>query len=98
MRTLLRPWRSLTRSPLRRAFSVVGAALAIVLWLGLAPSALGGSSTYVTTYGISMEPVLHKGDLAIVRAQPSYHVGDIVAYNSASLHTIVLHRIIAREG
>ncbi|MEY2426972.1 MAG: hypothetical protein QOI61_2544 [Actinomycetota bacterium] len=98
MRTLLRPLRSLTRSPLRRAFSIVSAALGIVLWLALAPTALGGSSTYVTTYGISMEPVLHKGDLAIVRAQPSYHVGDVVAYNSESLHTIVLHRIIGRDG
>jgi signal peptidase I len=98
MKTLLRPWRSLTRSPLRRAFSIAGAALGVVCWLALAPAALGGSSTYVTTYGASMEPTLHRGDLAIVRAQPSYRVGDIVAYRSASLHTIVLHRIIGRDG
>ncbi|MEY2447668.1 MAG: hypothetical protein QOH79_1144, partial [Acidimicrobiaceae bacterium] len=98
MRFLLRPWRSLTRSPLRRAFSAIGVALGVVLWLALAPAALGGSSTYVTTYGISMEPTLHRGDLAIVRAQPAYHVGEIVAYHSDSLHAVVLHRIIAREG
>jgi signal peptidase I len=98
MRFLLRPWRSLTRSPLRRAFSLIGAALGVVLWLALAPAALGGSSTYVTTYGISMEPTLHRGDLAVVRAQPSYHVGDIVAYRSETLHTVVLHRIIGRDG
>ncbi len=98
MKTLLRPWRRLTRSPLRRAFSIVGAALGVVCWLALAPTALGGSSTYVTTYGTSMEPTLHRGDLAIVRAQPSYRVGDVVAYRSDSLHTIVLHRIIGRDG
>ncbi|MEY2460346.1 MAG: hypothetical protein QOG30_2176, partial [Acidimicrobiaceae bacterium] len=98
MQTLLRPWHSLTRSPLRRAFTLAGAALGVVLWLALAPAALGGSSTYVTTYGISMEPILHKGDLAIVRPQPEYRVGDIVAYKSESLHTVVLHRIIGRDG
>ena len=98
MRALLRPWRSLTRSPLRRALFILGAALGVVGWLALAPTALGGSSTYVTTYGTSMEPALHRGDLAIVRAQPSYSVGDVVAYRSESLHTIVLHRIIGRDG
>jgi hypothetical protein len=45
-----------------------------------------------------MQPTLHNGDLAIVRAQPSYRVGDIVAYHSDSLHTMVLHRIIGRDG
>lgn len=67
-------------------------------WLAFAPTALGGSSTYVTTYGTSMEPTLHRGDLAIVRERPAYRVGDVVAYRSASLHTIVLHRIIGRTG
>lgn len=88
----------LTRTPLRHALRVVGAALGVVFWLALAPTALGGSSTYVTTYGTSMEPALHQGDLAIVRAQPSYRVGDIVAYRSSSLRAIVLHRIIGRDG
>jgi hypothetical protein len=45
-----------------------------------------------------MEPLLHKGDLAIVRAAPSYHVGDVVAYHSSTLRTVVLHRIIGRDG
>lgn len=88
----------MTTSPLRRALPVVGAVFGVVFWLALAPTQLGGSSTYVTTYGTSMEPALHRGDLAIVRAQSSYRVGDIVAYRSASLHTIVLHRIIGRDG
>ena len=98
MRTLLRPRRSLTRSPLRRALSLAGAAMSVVCWLAFAPTSLGGSYNYVTTYGTSMEPTLHRGDLAIVRAQPAYRVGDVVAYRSSVLHTIVLHRIIGRDG
>jgi signal peptidase I len=68
------------------------------LWFYLAPSQLGGSTTYVVTHGISMEPRFHTGDLALVRSQSTYHVGEIVAYHSKVLNTIVLHRIIARNG
>ena len=68
------------------------------LWFWFAPVPLGGSTTYVVTRGISMEPRFHTGDLAIVRSQSSYHVGEIVAYHNNMLHTIVLHRIIGREG
>ncbi len=45
-----------------------------------------------------MEPRFHTGDLALVRAQSSYHVGEVVAYDSRMFHTIVLHRIIGRDG
>ena len=92
------PRNRLGKPPLRRAVQAAGAAIGVVFWLALAPTALGGSSTYVTTYGTSMEPAIHRGDLAIVRAEPSYRVGDIVAYRSDSLHTTVLHRIIGRNG
>ena len=68
------------------------------LWFWFAPVPLGGSTTYVVTRGISMEPRFHTGDLALVRSQSSYHVGEIVAYHSKMLHTIVLHRIIGRAG
>lgn len=64
-------------------------------WFFFAPTQLGGSTTYVQTYGTSMEPHYHAGDLAIVRAAGSYHVGEIVAYRNAMLgNHIVLHRII----
>jgi signal peptidase I len=46
------------------------------------------------TAGVSMQPLLYKNDLAIVRAQSTYHVGDVVLYNSAVLGRPVLHRII----
>jgi len=68
------------------------------LWFWLAPIGLGGSTSYVVTHGVSMEPRIHTGDLAIVRSQSGYHVGEIVAYDNRMLHTIVLHRIIGRAG
>ena len=68
------------------------------VWFWFAPAPLGGSSTYVVTHGVSMEPRFHTGDLAIVRSRGSYHVGEVVAYHNRMLHTIVLHRIIARAG
>ncbi len=83
----------------RRLLSGALALIALgLLWYYFAPVALGGSTTYVVTDGISMEPRFHTGDLALVRSQSSYHVGEIVAYNSKVYHTVVLHRIIARAG
>jgi hypothetical protein len=45
-----------------------------------------------------MEPRFHTGDLAIVRPASQYKVGDVVAYWSTMLHTVVLHRIHAIHG
>ncbi len=73
----------------------------VVLFVGfmtLAPQQIGGPVDYVVTHGISMQPRFHAGDLAIVREADQYQVGDIVAYNSATLHTVVMHRIVAQEG
>ena len=68
------------------------------LWLFFAPGSIGGSTSYVVTDGVSMEPRFHSGDLALVRSQDSYRVGQIVAYHSRALHTVVLHRIVALAG
>ncbi|MGD0452592.1 MAG: signal peptidase I [Solirubrobacteraceae bacterium] len=68
------------------------------LWFYFAPAPLGGSTSYVVTHGVSMEPRFHTGDLALVRSQSSYRVGEIVAYQNKMLHTVVLHRIIGRDG
>jgi signal peptidase I len=83
------------RSGLLSAALVV---LAVLAWLLLAPTSIGGESSYVTTSGTSMAPRFHTGDLAVVRAAKDYRVGQIVAYRSALLHRVVLHRIIARRG
>lgn len=71
--------------------------LATVAWLTLAPTGIGGPISYVTTSGDSMAPRFHTGDLALIRRADRYRVGDIVAYTSPQLHTIVLHRIVARD-
>ncbi|MGH2862652.1 MAG: signal peptidase I [Solirubrobacteraceae bacterium] len=68
-------------------------------WFYLAPTQIGGSTRYMITHGISMQPMLHTGDLAIVRPAGNYKVGEVVAYHSTLLHTVVLHRIHAiRDG
>lgn len=80
-----------------------GAALAAVVlaagWWFLAPAQLGGRTAYAVTFGVSMEPHFRRGDLVVLRARPSYAVGDVVAYRSRDLGRNVLHRIIAiRNG
>ncbi|MCW2523769.1 MAG: hypothetical protein JWO63_2104 [Frankiales bacterium] len=73
------------------------AVIVALLILGLYfawPVSLGGSTAYIVTHGTSMEPRFHTGDLAIMRVSSQYHVGDIVAYHSDALHTVVMHRIV----
>ncbi|TFV86250.1 signal peptidase I [Blastococcus sp. CT_GayMR16] len=79
------------------SISALSALVLAAVWL-LWPLALGGSTTYVSTHGISMEPRFHTGDMAILRSAGSYAVGDVVAYQSASLDTVVMHRIVALDG
>ncbi|WP_051515887.1 signal peptidase I [Candidatus Blastococcus massiliensis] len=62
------------------------------------PVQLGGATTYVSTYGISMEPGFSTGDLAVLRPADSYEVGDVVAYHSEILDTKVMHRIVDVDG
>ena len=73
---------------------VVAAAVLLGAWIFLAPTKLGGTSTYSITDGISMNPLLYKGDFAVIRSQSSYHVGDVVLYQSQVLHRPVLHRCV----
>jgi signal peptidase I len=87
--------RTRLRSRLLTAALVI---MASVAWMYLAPTNIGGSTSYVITHGISMEPRFHTGDLALVRPANNYEVGEIVAYHSTVLHIVVLHRIIARDG
>ena len=84
----------------RRSWLLAAASLLllVVAWLYLAPTQIGGTTNYVVTGGVSMEPRFHTGDLAVVRPAAEYRVGDIVAYHSTLLHVVVLHRIIGRSG
>ena len=81
---------------LRRAVAALLAAVGIVLaFLLAAPASLGGTTTWVSTTGVSMEPEIHSGDLVIARPAATYRTGDAVAYRSQELGgTVVLHRIV----
>lgn len=85
---------------MRRAFwigALVTAGFAGWLWFAW-PTTLGGQTSYLSTYGDSMEPQFRAGDLAVLRPVESYAVGDVAAYRSDSLQTTVLHRIVAIEN
>ncbi len=69
-------------------------AAALAAWCLFAPPLVGGSVTYVSTTGISMEPGVHAGDLVLARQQDNYQIGDAIAYHSDSLGVTVLHRIV----
>jgi signal peptidase len=93
------------RVRLRRAAE---AALCLVLAAGLLafwPQSLGGRVGFVMVSGHSMDPTLHAGDLVLVRARPSYRVGDVIAYRvpegEPGAGSEVVHRIVggdARRG
>ncbi len=79
------------------SISAIAALVLAAAWL-FWPAQLGGATTYVSTYGVSMAPAFSTGDLAVLRPADSYEVGDVVAYDSESLNTVVMHRIVAVEG
>jgi signal peptidase I len=81
----------LNRSKVASFFAILAG---LVVWLVFAPTSLGGSATYTITDGISMNPLLYKNDLAVIRSESNYYVGDVVLYQSQVLHKPVLHRII----
>lgn len=69
-------------------------ALVLLGWVLLAPQQLGGQVAVVTTFGNSMLPTYTANDLVVVMRQSSYDIGDVVAYHSDELNTVVLHRIV----
>jgi signal peptidase len=89
----------------RWGFFLVGAlAFAATVFLML-PQQLGGRDTYVIVSGHSMEPTMHNGDLAVIRTESEYHVGDVIAYrvpgHAFDSGAVVIHRIVggtARTG
>ena len=84
-----------------RVTGVLSAAVAVVAlaaaWTLFAPTQAGGGTSYAIIVGSSMEPKLHRGDLAIVRERSAYRPGDVVLYDSRELGTKVLHRIVRVE-
>jgi signal peptidase len=64
----------------------------------LGPRSLGGPADYVIVDGVSMEPTLSDGDLAVVRRERTYSTGDVVAFRvregEAGAGAVVIHRIV----
>jgi signal peptidase I len=79
------------------SLSAVAALVLAAAWF-LWPASLGGATTFVSTHGISMEPGFSTGDLAVLRPADTYAVGDVVAYRSETLDTIVMHRIVSGDA
>jgi len=70
-------------------FFLVFVAIAVYFW----PASLYGDSDYILLFGESMLPTIEPGSLVIVKIQPNYDNGDIVAYvNSGGIN--IVHRII----
>jgi signal peptidase I len=86
----------MTAAPRTVRISAAIALMLSVVWL-FWPLALGGGTTYLATHGISMEPDFQAGDLAMLRTADRYAVGDVVAYRSPSLNTVVMHRIVSAD-
>lgn len=79
---------------LTSAFTLIAV---IAAWIAFAPPQLGGRTSYVIVSGNSMEPGMHRGDLAIVRKHDAYGVGDVVTYRHPSIGPVI-HRIIDTDG
>ena len=79
------------------ATGVVAALALVAAWMFFAPTQAGGGTSYAILVGNSMEPKLHRGDLAVVRKQSVYRAGDVVLYDSRELGSKVLHRIVRVE-
>lgn len=78
---------------------MVAAAGALVAgWVLLAPPSIGGKTLYSITYGTSMLPKLHKGDLVVVRKTSTFKVGDVALYENLDLKRRVLHRVLRIDG
>lgn len=86
----------------RLAFGALSWLTAVALAAGwavyLRPASLGGPAGYVIVSGSSMEPMMHTGDLAVVRRQNDYGIGDVVAYripkDDVGGGMLVIHRVI----
>jgi len=82
----------------RTLMAVLAAVTLGAAWFVLAPPQLGGKTRLVVTSGSSMEPKIHRGDLALIREGGDPAVGDVILYSSHDLQRSVLHRIVARDG
>ena len=83
---------------LLRAFvATVALFLVAIAWDQYAPQSLGGPVEILTTRGNSMEPLFHEGDFVVIRKDHVPEVGEILAYHSDQINSVVLHRAVDLE-
>ena len=87
---------------IRRAASIAGWALVVVVGALMWPVQLGGGTGYVIVSGQSMTGTYESGDLVVTRSDARYRVGQAVVYRvpqgqpGEGLH--VVHRLRAGDG
>lgn len=71
-------------------------ALAVVV---LRPSGVGGPTTVAFISGVSMQPAMHTGDLAVLLRDGDYSIGDVIAYHpSQAPEGLIIHRIVGGDA
>ena len=75
---------------------IVAFAVAWVFYQGLAV-AFDSPMPIVSVVSGSMEPVMHRGDLAVVTGMASYEIGDVVVYQKPEIPYTIVHRIISKQ-
>lgn len=93
---------SIATSIIRRVILVIlGLIIGTNAYLANAKTLTGNQMPMPFGYGAavvlsgSMEPVLSKGDLIIVKEKESYKVGDVVVFQSGK--SLIVHRIIKKD-
>ena len=83
-------------------FGLVAGGLTLALLILFWPAPLGGVVSYVVVRGVSMEPTLHPGELAVMRTQDGYKPGDVVAYrvpeDEFGAGAVIIHRIVGGDA
>jgi len=72
--------------------------MGVALWLFLGPGVLKGPVDYVIIQGSSMEPVLHRGDLVLIRRGKQLGAGEIGAYRQSLDNQVIVHRVTGVQG
>lgn len=76
----------------------VAASVAVGVLVAATLALLVRSASPVVVVGESMEPTMHDGDLVLVRPQPAYEVGDVIAFrvpeDDEGSRATVIHRVV----